>query len=242
MIDIKGLTKRYGGKIAVNDVTISFAKGKIIGLVGENGSGKSTLLKLMAGVLLTKSGSIQIDGEPVSYLVAKKIAYLPDADDVFPYFTVKQLFRFYDSQFDDFSYDKACIVADFLQLDLHAPLKKLSKGNRGRAKIAATLGREVDYYLLDEPLSGLDPMVRQSIIRGFIQFIDIETQSIILSTHELKDMEPILDEIVVMREGSVIAHELVEDIRESQRKDITSWMTNLFQEQRENELEAAKSY
>ncbi|WP_225321619.1 hypothetical protein [Psychrobacillus sp. AK 1817] len=96
--------------------------------------------------------------------------------------------------------------------------------------------------MLDEPLSGLDPMVRQSIIRGFIQFIDIETQSIILSTHELKDMEPILDEIVVMREGSVIAHELVEDIRESQRKDITTWMTNLFQEQRENELEAAKSY
>ncbi|WP_225321618.1 ATP-binding cassette domain-containing protein [Psychrobacillus sp. AK 1817] len=94
MIDINGLTKRYGGKIAVNDVTITFAKGKIIGLVGENGSGKSTLLKLMAGVLLTKSGSIQIDGEPVSYLVAKKVAYLPDADDVFPYFTVKQLFRF----------------------------------------------------------------------------------------------------------------------------------------------------
>lgn len=240
MIDLKALTKRYGSKNAVNDVTISFAKGKIIGLAGENGSGKSTLLKLMAGVLTTKIGSIQIDGEPVSYLAARKVAYLPDADDIYPYFTVKQLFRFYVSQYDDFSYDKACIVADFLELDLHAPLKKLSKGSRARAKIAATLGRKVDYYLLDEPLSGLDPMVRQSIIRGFIQFIDIESQSIILSTHELKDMEPILDEIVVMRAGSVIAHELVEDIRESQRIDITTWMTNLFQEQRENELELVK--
>lgn len=230
MIQLREVTKKYGKKEAVKNISFTIPKGKIIGVVGENGSGKSTLLKLISGVLLPQHGSISIDGENVSYKTAKSVAYLPDADEIYPYFTVKQLFQYYDSQFADFNYSKACIVANFLEVDLDSLLKKLSKGSRGRAKIAATLGREVDYYLLDEPFSGLDPMVRQSIIKGFIQFVDIETQTIILSTHELKDAEPILDEIVVLRNGSLIGQESVEAIRELQRIDITTWMTRLFRE------------
>ncbi|KQL34604.1 MULTISPECIES: ABC transporter ATP-binding protein [Bacillaceae] len=238
MIQLNEVTRKYGKKEAVKNVTVTFPKGRIIGLVGENGSGKSTLLKMMSGVAVPQHGKITLDGVNVSHKTANYVAYLPDADEIYPYFTVKQLFRYYDSQFTDFNYDKACIVAQFLEVDLNASLKKLSKGNRGRAKIAATLGREVDYYLLDEPLSGLDPMVRQSIIKGFIQFVDTESQTIILSTHELKDVEPILDDIVVLRNGTIIANESVEAIREIQRIDITTWMTRLF---REGEIDGNKA-
>lgn len=230
MIQLEGVTKNFGRKKALQQISATFPRGRIIGLVGENGSGKSTLLKIMAGVLGPQQGTVKLDESIVTRKTADLVAYLPDADEIYPYFTVKQLFQYYQSQFTDFNYDKACIVAQFLDIDLHASLKKLSKGNRGRAKIAATLGREVDYYLLDEPFSGLDPMVRQSIIKGFIQFVDTETQSIILSTHELKDVEAILDDIVALRHGKIIAQESVEAIRESQRIDITTWTTRLFKE------------
>ena len=113
-------------------------------------------------------------------------------------------------------------------------MKDLSKGNRGRAKMAVTLGRETPYYLMDEPFSGFDPMVRHDIIKGLIQFTDPETQTIILSTHEIREVEPLLDEIVVLREGRIIAHEEVENIRDQFGKDTTTWMMSLFKEGEEN--------
>ncbi len=239
MIQIEQVMKSYGKREAVNNVSLTFPSGKIIGLCGENGSGKSTLLKLIAGILLPDKGSILLDGENVTYRTAIRVAYLTDVDDIFPYFTVKQLFQYYESQFSDFRMDKAILVADFLGVDLASSLKKLSKGSRGRAKIAATLGREVDYYLLDEPLSGLDPMVREDIIQGFLRFVDIETQTIILSTHEIKEVEPILDEVIVMQAGQVIAHQKVDDIRENNREDITQWMKNLFKGEKRDGKAAA---
>ena len=155
---------------------------------------------------------------------------MPDADLFYPYFTVNQLFDFYESQFTDFNPTKAKEIAQFLNLSLDSKIKNLSKGNRGRVKIAVTLGREADYYLLDEPFSGLDPMVRDDIAKGLIRFTDPERQTIILSTHELKEVEPLLDEIVVLRGGRIIAHEAVDEIRDTYGKDATSWMVSLFRE------------
>ena len=94
-----------------------------------------------------------------------------------------------------------------------------------------TLGREADYYLLDEPFSGLDPMVRDDIAKGLIRFTDTERQTVLLSTHELKEVEPLLDEIVVLRGGRIIAHEAVDVIRDTYGKDATSWMVSLFRKE-----------
>ena len=106
---------------------------------------------------------------------------------------------------NDFDLIKAKEIAQFLNVDLDSKIKNLSKGNRGRVKIAVTLGREASYYLLDEPFSGLDPMVRDDISKGLIRFTDTERQTVLMSTHELKEVEPLLDEIVVLREGEIIA-------------------------------------
>jgi ABC-2 type transport system ATP-binding protein len=230
MIELQKVSRAFGKKRALTDINFSISRGKIIGLAGENGSGKSTLLKLMAGLLEPTTGSIEFDGISVTRKSAAHISYLPDADMFYPNFTVDQLFRFYESQFDDFSYDKACIVAGFLNLSLKDRMKNLSKGNRGRAKMAATLGRETPYYLMDEPFSGFDPLVRHDIIKGLIQFTDPETQTIILSTHEIREVEPLLDEIVVLKGGRVIAHEEIENIRDLYAKDTTTWMMSLFRE------------
>lgn len=224
MLQLSNVSFSYMKKPILQDVSFSFPVGQIIGLVGENGSGKSTLLKVLAGLLRPTSGEVLLNGMPVTRRSADKIAYLPDIDLFFDFFTGEQLFQHYASQFEDFSYDKACIVAEFLQVDKNVKLRQLSKGNRGRMKMAATLGREVPFYLMDEPFSGLDPIVREQLIKGLIQFTDIEHQTILLSTHELYEVEPILDQIILLQNGSIIAHEEVETIRDVSNKDAVQWM------------------
>ncbi|MEY9977900.1 ATP-binding cassette domain-containing protein [Lysinibacillus sp. RC79] len=224
MLQLSNVSFRYMKKPILQDVSFSFPVGQIIGLVGENGSGKSTLLKVLAGLLRPSSGEVLLNGTPVTRRSADKIAYLPDIDLFFDFYTGEQLFQHYASQFEDFSYDKACIVAEFLQVDKNVKLRQLSKGNRGRMKMAATLGREVPFYLMDEPFSGLDPIVREQLIKGLIQFTDIEHQTILLSTHELYEVEPILDQIILLQDGSIIAHEEVETIRDVSNKGAVQWM------------------
>lgn len=224
MLQLSNVSFRYMKKPILQDVSFSFPVGQIIGLVGENGSGKSTLLKVLAGLLRPTNGEVLLNGMPVTRRSADKIAYLPDIDLFFDFYTGEQLFQHYASQFEDFSYDKACIVAEFLQVDKNVKLRQLSKGNRGRMKMAATLGREVPFYLMDEPFSGLDPIVREQLIKGLIQFTDFEHQTILLSTHELYEVEPILDQIILLQNGSIIAHEEVETIRDVSNKDAVQWM------------------
>ncbi|MBG9452959.1 spermidine/putrescine ABC transporter ATP-binding protein [Lysinibacillus sphaericus] len=224
MLQLSNVSFRYMNKPILQDVTFSIPVGQIIGLVGENGSGKSTLLKVLAGLLRPSSGEVLLNGTPVTRRSADEIAYLPDIDLFFDFYTGEQLFQHYASQFEDFSYDKACIVAEFLQVDKNVKLRQLSKGNRGRMKMAATLGREVPFYLMDEPFSGLDPIVREQLIKGLIQFTDIEHQTILLSTHELYEVEPILDQIILLQNGSIIAQEEVEMIRDVSNKDAVQWM------------------
>lgn len=237
MIELKHIVKKYGGKRALQDVTVSIPRGKVIGLVGENGSGKSTLLKLMAGILTPNSGTATFDGKPITRRIASHIAYMSDTDSFYLYFTVRQLIDFYESQFEDFDVLKAKEIAQFLNVSLDSKIKSLSKGNRGRVKIAMTLAREAEVYLLDEPFSGLDPMVRDDIAKGLIRFTDTERQTIIMSTHEIREVEPLLDEILVMRGGRLIAHEAVDEIRDFYGIDATSWMVSLFKDQQvEREL------
>jgi len=224
MLQLSNVSFRYMKKTILQDVSYSLPIGQIIGLVGENGSGKSTLLKVLAGLLLPSSGEVLLNGNPVTRRSANQIAYLPDTDLFYDFYTGEQLFQYYASQFEDFSYDKACIVAEFLQIDKKMRLRQLSKGNRGRMKMAATLGREVPFYLMDEPFAGLDPIVREQLIKGLIQFTDMEHQTILLSTHELYEVEPILDQIILLQNGSIIAHEELERIRDVTNTDAVQWM------------------
>ncbi|QDQ02624.1 ABC transporter ATP-binding protein [Lysinibacillus fusiformis] len=228
MLQLSNVSFRYLTKPIIQDVTFSFPIGQIIGLVGENGSGKSTLLKVLTGLLLPSKGEVLLNGQSVTRRSADQIAYLPDTDLFFDFYTGEQLFQHYASQFEDFSYDKACIVAEFLHVDKESKLRNLSKGNRGRMKMAATLGREVPYYVMDEPFAGLDPIVREELIKGLIQFTDIGHQTIILSTHELYEVEPILDQIILLQNGSILAHDEVETIRDVTNKDALQWMKTYY--------------
>lgn len=230
MIQLQHVSFKYQRQEVLTDISLSFPLGQTIGIAGENGSGKSTLLKIIAGIQRPRKGTISIHKESLSRIHATDIAYLPDIDLFYSFYTTKELFAFYASQFDDFSIEKAMEVANFLEVNVDVKLKKLSKGNRGRAKMAATLGRNTPYYVMDEPFSGLDPIVREALIKGLIRFTNVEEQSIILSTHELHEVEPILDELIILKDGKVIAQDELETIRFETNQDAVSWMKNVTKE------------
>jgi ABC-2 type transport system ATP-binding protein len=231
MITFQNVSKRYLTKHALSDVNVTIPEGKIIGLVGSNGSGKSTFMKMIAGLVGPSEGKVMIDQEPVSRRTANKVAYLSELDAYYSFFSVKETIDFFASQFQDFDVEKANDIVDFMEVDSNQKVKHLSKGNRGRLKIALTLAREVPVILMDEPLSGLDPMVRDSIVKGLLSFIDLEKQTVIITTHEVTEIEPLLETVIAIRNGKVLALEDVETIRERDRMRIVDWLKKMYQEE-----------
>ncbi|QTN00632.1 ATP-binding cassette domain-containing protein [Sediminibacillus dalangtanensis] len=228
MIELENVNKRFMKKSALQDVSLELTKGKIIGLVGENGSGKSTTLKLIAGLVRPSKGSVKVNGNPVDRRIASQVSYLSELDDYYSFYNVGQTIDFFAEQFADFNKEKAEEIRAFMKLDPDAKLKQLSKGNRGRLKIVLTLAREVPVILMDEPLSGLDPMVRDSIVKGLISFIDLEHQIVLITTHEIKEIETILDEVIAIRDGHIIGHHNVEQLRIEENQGIVEWMTSIY--------------
>ena len=230
-MDVQQLTFRYGRKTIIERLNFSIPTGQIIGLIGENGSGKSTLLKLMAGLLKPTSGTVTLHGEPVTRRSATKIAYQPDTDLFHDKLTGDEVFDFYATQFTDFSIEKARDVAMFLQVPTNVVLGKLSKGNRARIKMATFLAREATLYLFDEPFAGLDPLARESLMKAIIKFIDTTDCSVVLSTHEVNEVEPILDQVMILKDGHLCAMDNLEEVRDARGEDAVSWMKNLYGKQ-----------
>jgi ABC-2 type transport system ATP-binding protein len=229
MIEFKDVTKRYMTKTALRDVNLKLDKGKIIGLVGLNGAGKSTTMKLIAGLINPTKGSVELDGEKVTRRIASKVSYLSELDEYYSFYTVKQTIDFFASQFPDFNKEKAEEIRAYMNLDANTKVKHLSKGNRGRLKIILTLSREVPVLLMDEPLSGLDPLVRDSIVKGLITFVDTEKQLVLLSTHQIMEVEMILDEVIAIKDGELVDHRNVEELRYDEQKGILEWMSSIYE-------------
>lgn len=230
-MDVQQLTFRYGRKTIIERLNFSIPTGQIIGLIGENGSGKSTLLKLMAGLLKPTSGTVTLNGKPVTRRSATKIAYQPDVDLFHNKLTGDEVFDFYATQFTDFSIEKARDVSAFLQVPTNVVLGKLSKGNRARIKMATFLAREATLYLFDEPFAGLDPLARESLMKAIIKFIDTTDCSVVLSTHEVNEVELILDQVMILKDGHLCAMDNLEEIRDARGEDAVSWMKNLYGKQ-----------
>ncbi|MER2457120.1 ABC transporter ATP-binding protein [Bacillus subtilis] len=225
-IKLEHVSKKYGRHTAVNDVSITLSSGRIYGLIGPNGSGKSTTLKMMAGLLFPTSGFVKVDEEQVTREMVHQTAYLTELDMFYPHFTVKDMVNFYQSQFPDFQTEQAYKLLNEMQLNPEKKIKKLSKGNRGRLKIVLALARRADVIVLDEPFSGLDPMVRDSIVNSLVSYIDFEQQIVVIATHEIDEIdeiETLLDEVIILANGEKVAQREVEDIREQEGMSVLQW-------------------
>ena len=222
------VTKAFGATRAVNDMTVAFPSHQIIGLVGPNGGGKSTALKLMAGLMHPSAGSVKVGGVHAHRGISASVAFAPDAGAGYAFFTVAEMMRYYQRVFVDFDPQRAEELRSFMDLPSGARTVALSKGNQARLKIALTLARSAPLILMDEPLSGLDPLGRASILRGLISFVDLQRQTIILSTHEVAEVEPLLDVVVLVNHGRVLAMEEVQGLQESGPGGLIGWMQRLL--------------
>lgn len=230
MIEVHGVCKSYRRKKAADHIDFTLPEGSgIVGIIGANGSGKSTLLKLLAGLARPDKGSIRVNGANVSRRSASDIAYLSETESYYSFYTVKEMIDFYASQFPDFNRKKADDMMAFMNIDKSSRIKSLSKGSRGRVKIMLVLSREASVILMDEPLSGLDPMVKESIVKGLISYIDVERQTVLLTTHELGEIEPLLDQVMLMKDGQMLAWEYTEDIRLKHGLSTVEWMKSYYE-------------
>ncbi|WP_113927443.1 ABC transporter ATP-binding protein [Bacillus sp. P14.5] len=222
--ELNDVSKKYGNTYALKNVNLSFETGRIYGLLGPNGSGKSSTLKLLAGLVYPSSGHVTIDGEEVTRRAALKAGYLTELDMFYDTFSVENMIDFYETQFHDFEKEKALELLDYMELQPRMKIKQLSKGKRGRLKLVLVLSRKTDLLLLDEPFSGLDPMVRDSIVRSLLSFIDFETQTVIIATHEINEIEALLDEAYILQDGIVKGHCIVEELREERGISVMEWL------------------
>lgn len=224
IVEFKSVTKKYLGQVALKDVSIELPRGKMVALVGPNGSGKSTMLKLMAGLVHPSQGTVIVNGKIAHRRIAGEVAYLSELDVLYPFYTVDETIQFNAGLFEDFDTQRAREILSFMKLDPDKKVKNLSKGNRGRLKILLALSRRAPLILMDEPLSGLDPLVRDSIIKSMISYLNLEEQTLIMSTHEVSEVEPLMDMVVAVWDGQIRAMDNVDNIRAQHGLSLVEWM------------------
>ena len=219
LLHCQDLTKRYGGLTALENLNLTVESGKIIGLLGPNGSGKTTLIKLVNGLLTPTWGSIWIDSKIPGVESKKVVSYLPDNNFLNSWMTVSQLVDFFCDFYDDFRKELAYEMFKKLDIQPSRKLKTLSKGNKEKVCLILIMSRNAKLYVLDEPIAAVDPAARDYVISTIINNYNPEA-SVIISTHLIADIEPILDEAIFLNRGKVVLHKSVEDIRTEYGKSV----------------------
>ena len=223
-----GLTKRYHGNPALDNLTLELPKGRIIGLLGPNGSGKTTFIKLAAGLLTPNSGSIAVDGRPIGPETKALVSYLPDR----PYFSknmrVGQQLDFFQDFYADFDRNRAEEMLTALGISQNRRFKSLSKGNQEKVQLVLVMSRRAKLYLLDEPIGGVDPAARDYILNTIITNYDPEA-SVLISTHLIADVERVLDEFIFLHNGKIVRSGNADEVREETGKSLDQLFREVFQ-------------
>ncbi|MCT1434014.1 ABC transporter ATP-binding protein [Dietzia maris] len=214
LVEVTGLLMTYGATTALDGLDMTLAPGQIVGLLGENGCGKTTLLKILAGVLAGYSGDVRIAGHVPGPESKALVSYLPDTSFLPDAARVSYCLELYTDFFADFQPEKARDLIGFFGLSESARLKQMSKGMREKVQIALAMSRDARVFLLDEPISGVDPAARQVILDGIVRNLS-EDSLLLITTHLVHDLEPILDAAVMMRHGRVLLSGDADDLRGS---------------------------
>lgn len=227
VVRCQGLTKKYGGLIALNSVDLSIESGKIIGLLGPNGSGKTTLIKIINGLLTPTSGTVTVDGDLPGIATKAKISYLPDNNYLNSWMTVGQIVDMFRDFYEDFRPQLAYEMLAKLGITPEVRLKTLSKGNKEKVSLILVMSRNARLYVLDEPIAGVDPATRDYIISTIINNYNPEA-SVLISTHLISDIEQVLDEVIFINNGRIMLKRSVDDIRAENGKSVDELFREVF--------------
>jgi len=220
VIEVSELTRRFGTTTALAGVTLSFPRGAVYGLVGKNGAGKTTLIKHILGLLRAQTGSVRVFGldpvaDPVGVL--SRIGYLSEENDLPGWMRVDELIRYSRAFYPAWDDAYAENLRQSFALDPSAKIKTLSKGQKARAGLLIALAHRPELLVLDEPSSGLDPIVRRDILGAVIRTIADEGRTVLFSSHLLQEVEQVADHVTMINEGKIVLSASLDAIRESHR-------------------------
>ena len=212
LLEFENVSKSYGPNPALKNVSFEIPAGKIVGLLGPNGSGKTTLIKLINGLLQPDEGRILINNTEPSPETKAIVSYLPDTTYLNEQMKVKEALTFFKTFYKDFNLDRALHLLRDLGIDENSRLKKPSNGNEETVQLLLVMSRDARLYVLDEPIGGVDPAARDYILNTIINSYS-PTSTVLISTHLISDIEPILDEIIFLKDGKIVRQGNVDDIR-----------------------------
>ncbi|WP_288678185.1 ABC transporter ATP-binding protein [uncultured Clostridium sp.] len=215
MIEVVGVKKKFRRKKVLDNITFNVKKGEITALLGLNGVGKSTLLKIIMGLVKQDEGEVLFNGEKLNYKTYENIAFVPDVLNTYGDMKIKDAFEYMSMMYEKWDMDKAYEMLKDFKLTDDLKINKLSKGNIARVKLILGFARHPEYLLLDEPFSGIDIFTREKFIESLISYMD-NNIGILLTTHELKEVENIVDKVVFLSDGNIKIEFYVEDVRENE--------------------------
>ena len=227
LVECNALSKSYGAKTALNNVSFSVDRGKIVGLLGPNGSGKTTLIKILSGLLTASAGSITVSGNPIGIETKKIVSYLPERTYLSEWMTVRQAMNFFRDFYPDFSEETAADMLGRLKIDTSEKLRTMSKGTKEKVQLILVMSRRAELYLLDEPIGGVDPAARDYILKTIISNCN-ENSSVIISTHLISDIENVLDDVIFLKYGTLTLHRTADEIREEYGKYVDALFREVF--------------
>ncbi len=227
IVECENLSKGYGRVKALDNLNLKIESGKIVGLLGPNGHGKTTLIKTLSGLLSQDKGNALIDGKKVGVDTKKIVSYLPERSYLSPGMKIKEVVSFFEEFYEDFDVKKAYAMLNELNLDKESRLKSLSKGNREKVQLIMVMSRKAKLYLLDEPMGGVDPAARDYILKTIISNYT-EDATVIISTHLIQDVEQILDEVIFLKQGKVMLHRDVDELRMEKKKSVDTLFREVF--------------
>ena len=219
LFECKDLRKNYGKNQALKGLNLQIESGQIVGLLGPNGSGKTTLIKLANGLLTKNGGELYIDGKEVGVETKKVVSYLPERTYLDVHSKVKDVIEFFKDFYSDFEENRAYDMLSKLNINPNDKLKTMSKGTREKVQLILVMSRQAKLYFLDEPIGGVDPAARDYILNTIISNYNPEA-AVIISTHLISDIEKVLDDVVMIKNGELVMHKKVDEIREEYGKSV----------------------
>ncbi|MFQ3544993.1 ABC transporter ATP-binding protein [Halobacillus rhizosphaerae] len=215
MINIKHLHKTFDRTQVLNDVSFTVKRGSIYGLLGSNGAGKTTLLRMLAGIIKQNSGEVQIEDQPVfeNIEVKSRQIFLPDAPFFFAHYTTKQMAGYYEDLYPNWSQERYHRLKDLFQLDENKKISNFSKGMQRQVSFWLALSAMPDLLILDEPFDGLDAVVRRKVKNLIIQDVADRSMTVMISSHNLREVEDICDHIGILHKGSILIEKELDDLK-----------------------------
>lgn len=227
MLESRSITKKFGRKTAVDSISLKLEPGRIYAMLGPNGSGKTTWMKMAAGLIKPTSGEIIYKGEQIGVSSHREIAYMSTEPYFYSWMTVRDVGKYYEDFFEDFSMERYQQLLHRMQLTEELKTKSLSTGMMAKLKIAVTMARKAKVYLLDEPLNGIDLLARDEIMKSVLESAGEEV-ILLLSTHLVDELESVVDNAIFIKDSHLVDACDMEELRFTQGKSIVDRYREIY--------------